>query len=73
MARVEVTSEVTGNVWQVHIEVGANVEAEDVILVLESMKMEIPVSAPEDGTIKEIKVAEGEVVQEGAVIAVLES
>jgi acetyl-CoA carboxylase biotin carboxyl carrier protein len=73
MADIEVLSEITGNVWKIVKSVGDSVEEDEPIVILESMKMEIPVSAPEDGTIKEIKVAEGEVVQEGAVIAVLES
>ncbi len=73
MADIEVLSEITGNVWKIVKSVGDSVEEDEPIVILESMKMEIPVSAPEDGKIKEIKVAEGEVVQEGAVIAVLES
>lgn len=73
MADIEVQSEITGNVWKIVKSVGDSVEEDEPIVILESMKMEIPVSAPEDGTIKEIKVAEGEVVQEGAVIAVIES
>lgn len=73
MANIEVCSEITGNVWKIVKSVGDSVEEDEPIAILESMKMEIPVSAPESGTIKEIKVAEGEVVQEGAVIAVLEA
>lgn len=73
MASIEVCSEITGNVWKIVKQVGDSVEEDEPIAILESMKMEIPVSAPEDGTIKEIKVAEGEVVQEGAVIAILET
>ena len=73
MARVEVESEVTGNVWKVEVEVGDSVEEGDVLLILESMKMEIPVAAPVGGRLVEIQVAEDDVVGEGDVVAVLES
>lgn len=73
MAEIEVCSEITGNVWKIVKKVGDSVEEDEPIVILESMKMEIPVSAPEDGTIKEIRITEGEVVQEGAVVAVLET
>lgn len=73
MAEIEVCSEITGNVWKIVKQVGDSVEEDEPIVILESMKMEIPVSAPEDGTIKEIRITEGEVVQEGAVVAVLET
>ena len=72
MAIVEVRTEITGNVWKV-LRVAADAVAEDEpILILESMKMEIPVSAPEDGTVVEILVEEGDVVTEGSVVARIE-
>ena len=71
MARVEVESEVTGNVWKVEVEVGDSVQEGDVLLILESMKMEIPVEAPSDGTVAEIHIAQGDQVQEGDVLVTL--
>ena len=66
-----VTAEIAGNVWRVEQRVGARVAAEDVLLVLESMKMEIPVEAPCAGTVTEIRVREGDKVEEGTVLAVI--
>ena len=57
MARHEVESEVTGNVWKILLEVGADVAEGDVIMILESMKMEIPVEAPAAGKLVELKVS----------------
>jgi acetyl-CoA carboxylase biotin carboxyl carrier protein len=73
MARKEVKAEVTGKVWTVDSKVGDRVGADDVLLVLESMKMEIPVHAPVAGTVAEIRVVPEETVQEGAVVAVIET
>ena len=67
----EVEAQITGNVWKVEKSVGDRVEQEDVILVIESMKMEIPVEAPHSGTILEIRVAEGDSIEEGAVLVVI--
>ena len=72
MARREVESEVTGNVWKVEVEAGAKVEEGDVLLILESMKMEIPVEAPVAGTVAEVRVAVEDSVAEDQVVAVLE-
>jgi acetyl-CoA carboxylase biotin carboxyl carrier protein len=68
----EVRAELVGNLWKIVTEVGQKVEEDDTLMILESMKMEIPVTAPVSGTVKEIRVKEGEVVQEGQVVAVLE-
>lgn len=73
MARLEVESEVTGNVWKVEVEAGARVEEGDVLLILESMKMEIPVEAPQAGTVAELRVAVEDSVSEDQVVAVLET
>ncbi len=73
MARHDVESEVTGSVWKVLLEVGAKVAAGDVIMILESMKMEIPVEASVDGTVAEILVAPEDQVEEDQVVAVVES
>lgn len=73
MARMQIHSEVTGNVWKVQVAVGAKVEAGDVLLVLESMKMEIPVEAPAAGTVAELLVREQDGVAEDQPLAVLET
>ena len=73
MARLKVESEVTGNVWKVEVEEGASVAEGDVLLILESMKMEIPVEAPATGTVVEVLVKVEDSVQEDQVIAVLDT
>ena len=73
MAKHNVESEVTGNVWKVLLEAGATVAAGDVIIILESMKMEIPVEATVAGTLVEVLVAPEEKVEEDQVLAVIES
>ncbi len=69
---IEVDAEIAGSVFKIETEVGAQVEEEDVLVVLESMKMEIPVEAPSAGRVIEIRVAEGDSIEEGAVLAVLD-
>lgn len=69
---VSVEAQVTGRVVRVEKNVGEAVSAEDTILVLESMKMEIPLEAPRDGTVSEIRVTEGDNVEEGDILAVLD-
>jgi biotin carboxyl carrier protein len=73
MARHEVESEVTGNVWKVLLATGARVAQGDVIIILESMKMEIPVEAPCDGVLVEICVAPEEQVDEDQILVIVES
>ncbi len=68
----DVKANITGVVFQIAAQAGDSVAAGDPVIVLESMKMEIPVEAPRAGTVKEIKVAEGQTVQEGDTLAVLE-
>lgn len=68
----EVEAQITGNVWKIEKQVGDAVEPDDVILILESMKMEIPVEAPCKGRIAEIRVNEGDSVEEGDVLVVLD-
>ena len=72
MARHEVESEVTGNVWKVLLEAGAEVAEGEVIMILESMKMEIPVEAPVGGTLVEVCVAPEDQVEEDQLLAVVE-
>jgi acetyl-CoA carboxylase biotin carboxyl carrier protein len=66
-----IRSDVAGSVWKVEVGVGQRVAAGDVLVIVESMKMEIPVEAPADGTVAEIRVTEGERVAEGAIVAVI--
>jgi len=73
MALVDVKTEITGNVWKIVAQVGDKLDEEAPILILESMKMEIPVSAPEAGTLREILVSECQVVTEGTVVARIEA
>ena len=72
MAVVNVKSEIAGNVWKIQLKPGDRVEVEGEIMILESMKMEIPVLSPKGGTIKEIKVAEGEAIAEGQLVAIID-
>ena len=67
-----VEAQITGNVWKIEKAVGEPVEEGEVILILESMKMEIPVEAPCRGKIQEIRVAEGDSIEEGSVLALID-
>jgi acetyl-CoA carboxylase biotin carboxyl carrier protein len=69
---VEIEAQITGNVWKIEKAVGDPVEEEEAILIIESMKMEIPLEAPCAGRISEIRTAEGESVEEGDILVVLE-
>jgi biotin carboxyl carrier protein len=68
----EVKAELVGSVWKIKTQPGAQGAEEDELLILESMKMGIQVTAPRAGTVKEVRVKEGEVVKEGQVLVVLE-
>jgi acetyl-CoA carboxylase biotin carboxyl carrier protein len=68
----EVLSEMVANVWKVVASPGDTVAEGDPLVILESMKMEIPVGSPLAGTVLEIRVREGGVVQEGDVIAIVD-
>jgi acetyl-CoA carboxylase biotin carboxyl carrier protein len=68
----EIKAPVTGTVWKIETKVGDALDEDDCIMILESMKMEIPVEAPVDGTLLEICVAEGDSIQDGQVLARLE-
>ncbi|MFC3038864.1 acetyl-CoA carboxylase biotin carboxyl carrier protein subunit [Virgibacillus xinjiangensis] len=61
-----------GNVWKITVGIGDTVEEDQDIVILESMKMEIPLTAEEDGIVKEIKVNEGDFVNEGDILIVIE-
>ena len=73
MARIDIESEVTGTVWKVEAQTGQSVAAGDVIMILESMKMEIPVEAPAAGVLAELRVEPEQAVEEDQVLAVLET
>jgi acetyl-CoA carboxylase biotin carboxyl carrier protein len=68
----EVRAEMVANVWKVVVTEGDQVEEGDTLVILESMKMEIPVIAEDAGSLVRLHVAEGDVIQEGDLIAVIE-
>lgn len=67
----KVLSDVTGTVWKVEAQPNQQVAAGDTLLIIESMKMEIPISAPKAGVVREIYFVEGEIVEDGQIVAVL--
>ncbi|HLV60485.1 MAG TPA: biotin/lipoyl-binding carrier protein [Fredinandcohnia sp.] len=68
---IEVTAHIAGTVWKIEKAQGDTVAEGDVVVILESMKMEMPVEAPGAGTIQEIRCKEGDAVQEGDVLAII--
>jgi acetyl-CoA carboxylase biotin carboxyl carrier protein len=68
----DIEAHITGTVWKIEVAVGDAVEEGDTVVILESMKMEMPVEAEDAGTVKEIPVAEGQSVSEGDTLVVLE-
>ena len=70
MAGIE--AHITGTVWKIEVGVGDEVSEGDTVVILESMKMEMPVEAEDEGTVKEILVEEGQAVSEGDTLVVLE-
>jgi len=73
MAIIDVKTVITGNVWKILKKAGERVAEDEPIILIESMKMEIPVTAPEDGTVKEILTKEENTVAEGDVVARIEA
>jgi biotin carboxyl carrier protein len=73
MAKTEIKSEITGAVWKILVAPGDSVAADDPVIVLESMKMEIPVLAIDGGKVTEILVKEGDAISEGQTVAILET
>jgi len=67
----KVKSEVTGSVWKVEVLVGQSVSEGDTLLIVESMKMEIPISAPASGVVSELLVVEGEAVVDDQLVVIL--
>ena len=68
----EIEAHITGTVWKVEVKVGDSVEEGDTVVILESMKMEMPVEAEDDGTVSEILCEEGQAVSEGDPLVVLD-
>ena len=68
----DIEAHITGTVWKVEVQVGDEVAEGDTVVILESMKMEMPVEAEDEGTVKEIVVSEGQAVSEGDTLIVLE-
>jgi acetyl-CoA carboxylase biotin carboxyl carrier protein len=68
----DVQAHITGTVWKIEVKVGQQVSAGDTLVILESMKMEMPVEAPQGGTVKQMRCSEGQAVSEGDVLLVLE-
>ena len=68
----DVDAHITGTVWKIEVEVGDSVEEGDTVVVLESMKMEMPVEAEDPGVVREILCEEGQSVSEGETLVVLE-
>ena len=69
---MDIKAHITGTVWKIEAKVGETLDEDDVVMILESMKMEMPIEAPADGEITAILVAEGDSVQEGQVVAQME-
>lgn len=72
MSRIEVRSEVTGRVWKLVASPESAISEEDPLLIVESMKMEIPVLSPAAGKVMEFRIAEGDTVEDGQVLVVIE-
>ena len=68
---VDVTAHITGTVWKIQVNVGDRVAEEQSVVILESMKMEMPVESPSAGTVTAIAVKEGQAVEEGDVLVTL--
>ena len=69
---VQIKAELAGNLWKIVVSEGQQVQAEETLMILESMKMEIPVTAPTAGRVTKIHAREGETVQEGQILVDVE-
>ena len=69
---IDVEAHITGTVWKIEVEVGDSVQEGDAVVILESMKMEMPVEAEDPGVVAEIRCSEGQSVSEGDTLVVLE-
>ena len=70
---MQIKSEIAGSVWKIIGEEGATLAADETILILESMKMEIPITAPKTGTLTKLLVAEGDMIGEGQPVATVDA
>jgi acetyl-CoA carboxylase biotin carboxyl carrier protein len=68
----DVEAHITGTVWKIECKIGQDIEEGDTLVIIESMKMEMPVEAEDDGVVKEIRCEEGASVSEGDTLVVLE-
>ena len=73
MEYFEVETPVTGTVWKINFQAGEDISQGDVIMIMEAMKMEIPVESPASGKLKELLVSEGDQVSEDDVVAIIEA
>jgi acetyl-CoA carboxylase biotin carboxyl carrier protein len=71
-AMPDIEAHITGTVWKIECQIGDTIAEGDTVVILESMKMEMPVEAEDEGTVKEIRCEEGQAVNEGDVLVVLE-
>ena len=69
---MQIKAELAGSLWKVVVREGQQVGVDETLMILESMKMEIPITTPASGTVAQILVAEGEVVQEGQTVAIID-
>lgn len=69
---MDVPAHITGTVWKIEVKIGQRVGASDTLVILESMKMEMPVEAPQAGSVKEIRCKESQPVSEGDILVVLD-
>lgn len=69
----EIKANMAGSVWKIIVKVGDKIEADQDVVILESMKMEIPITSESAGTVKELKVSEGDFVNEGDTLVIVES
>jgi acetyl-CoA carboxylase biotin carboxyl carrier protein len=68
----DIKAHITGTIWKIKVEAGATVEEGDVLVIIESMKMEMPIEADDPGTVKEVRAKEGQPVNEGDVLLVID-
>jgi len=68
----DIPAHITGTVWKIEVAIGDQVDLDDTVVILESMKMEMPVEAEDSGTVAEIRCEEGQSVSEGEILVVLD-
>jgi acetyl-CoA carboxylase biotin carboxyl carrier protein len=68
----EIKAHITGTIWKIKVEAGQAVEEGDTLVIIESMKMEMPIEAEDPGTVKEVRAKEGQPVNEGDVLLVID-